>query len=143
MKRRYAAGLGLGVLLLGGAAALTASQARPAVDAAPAPTFSRDVAPILYNNCVSCHRPGESAPMSLLTYAAARPWARATTRRVTDGTMPPWHADAATGTFENERSEEHTSELQSPCNLVCRLLLEKKKKILYNNKHETMSDIRT
>jgi hypothetical protein len=113
MKKIYAAGLGLGVLLIGGAAALTASQARPAplrlaalaqgTAAAQAPTFSRDVAPILYRNCVGCHRPGEAAPMSFLTYAAARPWARAMTRRVTDGTMPPWHADAAAGTFENER----------------------------------------
>jgi hypothetical protein len=107
------------VLLIGGAVALTASQARPALRLAPlaqgtaalaqgtgaalAPTFSKDVAPIVFKNCVSCHRPGESAPMSLLTYAAARPWARAMSRRVTDGTMPPWHADAATGTFENER----------------------------------------
>ena len=103
MKKISAAGLGLGVLLIGGAAALTASQARPTTDAAQAPTFSRDVAPILYKNCVGCHRPGEAAPMSFLTYAAARPWARAMTRRVIDGTMPPWHADAAAGTFENER----------------------------------------
>ena len=49
-----------------------------AVDAqAPAaPTYSRDVAPILYRNCTSCHRPGEIAPMSLLTYQDARPWAQ-------------------------------------------------------------------
>jgi hypothetical protein len=103
MQRIYAAGLGLGVLLIGGAAALAARQARPTTDAAQAPTFSRDVAPILYKNCVSCHRPGEAAPMSFLTYTAARPWARGMIRRVTDGTMPPWHADAAAGTFENER----------------------------------------
>jgi hypothetical protein len=67
------------------------------------PTFSRDVAPIVYRNCVGCHRPGESAPMSLLTYADARPWARAMSRRVVEGSMPPWHADAESGTFENER----------------------------------------
>jgi hypothetical protein len=68
------------------------------------PTFARDVAPILYNNCVTCHRPGEIAPMSLLTYAEARPWAKAIRDEVTDGTMPPWHADAPHGTFSNERS---------------------------------------
>ena len=84
------------------AAALGANQVAPA-GAASAPTFSKDVAPIVYKNCVSCHRPGESAPMSLMTYADARPWARAMTRRVADGSMPPWHADAETGTFENER----------------------------------------
>ena len=85
-----------------GAAALTAGPA-PQITTGAAPTFSKDVAPILYRNCVACHRPGESAPMSLLTYAEARPWARAMTRRVTEGSMPPWHADAPGGTFENER----------------------------------------
>src|ERR1700741_1227059 len=69
----------------------------------PAPTFSKDVAPILYTNCVSCHRAGEIAPMSLITYAEARPWAQAISRRVTDGTMPPWHSGEAPGTFLNER----------------------------------------
>jgi hypothetical protein len=108
------AGFSVGVVLFSGAVALTASQARPAplrlaaraegaAAAQQVPTFSRDVAPILYENCVGCHRPGESAPMSFITYAAARPWARAMTRRVNDGTMPPWHADATPGTFENER----------------------------------------
>jgi hypothetical protein len=68
------------------------------------PTFARDVAPILYKNCVGCHRPGEIAPMSLLSYEEARPWAKAIRDEVTDGTMPPWHADAPHGTFTNERS---------------------------------------
>ena len=68
-----------------------------------APTFSKEVAPILYKNCTTCHRPGELAPMSLLTYADARPWARSITDHVTRGTMPPWHADKAYGRFANER----------------------------------------
>lgn len=67
------------------------------------PTFSRDVAPILYAHCVECHRAGEIAPMSLVTYAETRPWARAIAQRVRDGVMPPWHADAPEGTFRNER----------------------------------------
>ena len=67
------------------------------------PTFSRDVAPILFNDCVSCHRPGEMAPMSLLTYAQARPFARSIRQHVELGTMPPWHAEAPAGTFSNER----------------------------------------
>jgi hypothetical protein len=67
------------------------------------PTFSRDVAPILYKNCVSCHRPGEAAPMSLLTYEQARPYAKAIANAVTNRTMPPWHTDAPAGTFHNER----------------------------------------
>jgi hypothetical protein len=67
------------------------------------PTFSKDVAPILYRNCTSCHRPGEIAPMSLLTYDDARPYARAIRDEVSEGHMPPWHADAPPGTFLNER----------------------------------------
>src|SRR5258708_2594063 len=67
------------------------------------PTYSRDVAPILYRSCTNCHRPGEIGPMSLLTYKDARPWARSIATRVTAGTMPPWHADPSTGEFENDR----------------------------------------
>jgi hypothetical protein len=67
------------------------------------PTFARDVAPILFKNCTGCHRPGEIAPMSLLTYADARPHAKAIRDEVADGHMPPWHADAPRGTFLNER----------------------------------------
>jgi hypothetical protein len=68
-----------------------------------APTFSKDVAPVLYQHCTTCHRPGEIAPMSLLTYEEARPWARAIRDRVVNGTMPPWHADPAHGKFRNDR----------------------------------------
>ena len=68
------------------------------------PTFTKDVAPILYKNCTQCHRPGEIAPMSLLTYEDARPWAKSMRDEVSDGTMPPWHADAPHGTFLNDRS---------------------------------------
>src|SRR5688572_950690 len=67
------------------------------------PTFSKDVAPIIYKNCAGCHRPGEIAPMSLLTYDEARPWAKAIRDEVGDRRMPPWHADAPAGTFHNER----------------------------------------
>ena len=67
------------------------------------PTFNRDVAPIFYKNCTGCHRPGEIAPMSLLTYRAARPYARSIAIQVAKGTMPPWHADPAHGEFSNDR----------------------------------------
>src|SRR5262245_55256722 len=67
------------------------------------PTFSADIAPIFYRNCVACHRPGAMAPMSLLTYEAARPWARAIAEKVANGSMPPWHAQEPAGTFFNER----------------------------------------
>jgi hypothetical protein len=66
-------------------------------------TFSRDVAPIFYSSCVYCHRPGEVAPMSLLTYQSARPWARAIKRVVLDRRMPPWQADPHYSSFSNDR----------------------------------------
>lgn len=68
------------------------------------PTFTKDVAPILHNNCVNCHRAGQSAPMSLITYDEARPWAKAIGKNVAEGTMPPWHADKGIGHFSNDRS---------------------------------------
>ena len=66
-------------------------------------TFSKDVAPILYQNCTTCHRPGTTAPMSLLTYKDARPYAKAMRDHVLDGVMPPWHADPKIGSFANAR----------------------------------------
>jgi mono/diheme cytochrome c family protein len=75
--------------------------ARP--KAADVPTFNRDIAPILYANCTTCHRPGEIAPMSLLSYEDARPWAKAMRDEVGAGVMPPWHADPKVGHFKNER----------------------------------------
>ena len=66
------------------------------------PTFTRDVAPILYKNCVSCHRVGEMAPMSLLEYKSARPWAKAIREAVITRKMPPWFADGRFGHFSND-----------------------------------------
>jgi hypothetical protein len=84
--------------------AVAASADGPKAPARPAvPTFTKDVAPILYKNCTTCHRPGEIAPMSLLTYEDARPYAKDILDEVGEGHMPPWHADAPAGTFENER----------------------------------------
>ncbi len=67
-------------------------------------TFSKDVAPIFYAKCVSCHHPGDIAPMSLLTFSVARPWARAIRLAVLTKKMPPWHADPHYGKFENDPS---------------------------------------
>jgi len=66
-------------------------------------TFSKDVAPIVYANCVYCHRPGEVAPFSLLSYQSARPWARAIKRMVAERRMPPWLADPHYSSFSNDR----------------------------------------
>lgn len=72
--------------------------------AAPStPTFTKDVAPVLYKNCVSCHRPGDVAPMSLLTYEDAKPWAASIREKVSTGAMPPWHATQSHETFLNDR----------------------------------------
>src|SRR5262245_34814325 len=56
-------------------------------------TFNKDVLPILQKNCQSCHRPGEVAPMSLMSYSDARPWAKAIKAAVVSQKMPPWFAD--------------------------------------------------
>jgi hypothetical protein len=66
-------------------------------------TFNKDVAPIFFKNCAECHRPGEIAPMSLLSYKEARPWARSIKENVATGVMPPWHADPRHGQFLNDR----------------------------------------
>jgi mono/diheme cytochrome c family protein len=67
-------------------------------------TFTRDVAPIVQQNCQSCHRPGEGTPFSMLTYEDARPWATAMKRMVVTRAMPPWFEDGHTEKFENNRS---------------------------------------
>jgi hypothetical protein len=71
---------------------------------AAAPTFSKDVAPILFKSCAECHRPGGMAPMSLMTYEDARPWARAVRQKVVAREMPPWGADPTVSTFANDVS---------------------------------------
>src|SRR4051794_4179376 len=75
----------------------------PAV-AANSATFNKDVLPILQKNCQSCHRPGEIAPMSFLTYSETRPWAKAIKQAVVSKKMPPWFADENLSMhFRNER----------------------------------------
>ena len=99
MKRYTLAALSLVVLALAASAHTGAQSPTPSVG----PTYSRDVAPILFKNCTGCHRPGEIGPMSLLTYKDARPWAKSIVTRISAGTMPPWHADPSTGEFQNDR----------------------------------------
>ena len=71
--------------------------------AATNPTFNKDVLPILQKNCQECHRPGEIGPMSLLTYADARPWAKGIKAAVASRKMPPWFADEGVGHFSNDK----------------------------------------
>ena len=71
-----------------------------------APTFATDIAPIFHASCVNCHRPGQIAPMSLITYSDARPWARSIRNKVETRAMPPWHLDRDIGIqgFKNDPS---------------------------------------
>ena len=75
-----------------------------AVPPSPAPTFYKDVLPILQDHCQSCHRPGEIAPMPLVTYEQTQPWGDAIAHSVEMKMMPPWFADSRFGHFANDPS---------------------------------------
>jgi len=87
------------LLLTGLAIAATTYAAKPSKEI----TFNKDVLPVLQKRCQECHRAGEAAPMSLLTYQEARPWAKAIKGAVLTKKMPPWFADPAFGHFSNNR----------------------------------------
>jgi hypothetical protein len=98
MKRAF-------VLLLGVAATLAAVPAAAAAPAGSVPTFTKDVAPIVFEKCASCHRRGEVAPMTLTSYDEVRPWAKVIKNKVVAREMPPWFADPAhTLKMRNDRS---------------------------------------
>ena len=78
-------------LVLGGMAVPAAAE--------DTPTYNENVGKLLLDNCASCHRPNQVAPMSLLTYAESRPWARAIKAKVESREMPPWFADPRFGKF--------------------------------------------
>src|SRR5438105_15686910 len=69
-------------------------------------TFTKDVMPIFQARCQICHHPGTFAPMSLMTYEEARPWARSIKEKVLMREMPPWHLDKNVGVqyFSNDIS---------------------------------------
>jgi len=77
-----------------------------AADLAPSGpvTFNKQVLPILQKNCQGCHRPGQMAPMSFLTFENVRPWAKAMKAAVVTRKMPPWSADPHYGPYLNDRS---------------------------------------
>ncbi|HEU0173551.1 MAG TPA: DUF3471 domain-containing protein [Blastocatellia bacterium] len=92
--------LAIGLIFIAGGAADNTSKKSAAKNV----TFSKDVAPIFFKNCAECHRPGESAPFSILSYKDVRPWAKSIKEKVADRTMPPWHADPHFGEFSNNRT---------------------------------------
>src|SRR5579864_1050658 len=96
-------GIALATLILGTAAMSGSLRATAGEDSKPV-TFNKDVLPILQKNCQTCHRPGQIAPMSFLTYKEARPWAKAIKTAVALRKMPPWFADPQYGHFSNDRS---------------------------------------
>lgn len=85
-------------------AMIFAGLVTPGARAADAPTFHKDIEPILQSRCQGCHRPGEIGPMSFLTYEATRPWAKAIRAAVLTGKMPPWTPDPKYGKFMNDLS---------------------------------------
>jgi hypothetical protein len=97
-------------LVLAGCAVAVAAFAIPSATAklsaapAAAPTFNRDVAPILFEKCATCHRAGANGPMALTSFREVRPWARSIKVRVTKREMPPWSADQRWGHFQNDIS---------------------------------------
>jgi hypothetical protein len=66
-------------------------------------TWSKEISRLVYKRCASCHKPGGSAPMSLLTYEEARPWAKAIKEEVLERRMPPWGAVKGFGEFKHDR----------------------------------------
>ena len=99
-------GLTIGTVLFSAAIAgvvapLAVQAEQQAAPAAPEVTFTRDIVPILQRSCQNCHRPGQVAPMSLLTYEDARPWARSMKQRTglrdKAGVMPPWYIEKNIG----------------------------------------------
>src|SRR5438552_6312224 len=91
-------------LLAVGIAAMTSSMKATAGENSSSATFYKDVLPILQKNCQTCHRPGEIAPMSFMTYKDTRPWAKGIKTAVVSRQMPPWFADPNYGHFANERT---------------------------------------
>src|SRR5204862_3060619 len=103
-------------LLLGLALVGTFAGTAMAADAEPdTVTFTKDIAPILQRSCQNCHRPNGVAPMSLVTYEEARPWARAIKTRTglgpRAGVMPPWYMEKNIG-IQHYKNDPSLSEVE-------------------------------
>ena len=94
-----------GALLAVSGALMAGEPGKTSATAKPV-TFTKDIAPIFQDKCEACHRKDSMAPMSLVTYEEARPWARSIKERVVTHQMPPWHLDKTVGIqqFQNDRS---------------------------------------
>jgi hypothetical protein len=92
----------IGILCVGGSCSLLLEAGNQGPAAPKEITYSQDVAPVLYKNCVMCHRPNDIAPMSLVTYEEVLPFAGLIRQSVDQRKMPPWHADPSVGEFMND-----------------------------------------
>src|SRR5262245_65622574 len=90
-------------LAIAGSILSPASQADTTKTSSKNVTFTKDIAPIFFKNCAECHRVGEAAPFSVMSYKEVRPWAKSIREKVASREMPPWHAEAAYGHFKNDR----------------------------------------
>ncbi len=101
--RELVRGLQVGLVAMG---ALAGTASVSAAQTPTTATFSKDIAPIFQARCQACHQPNSIAPMSLITYKEARPWARSIKDRVMRRQMPPWHIDRSVGVqhFKNDMS---------------------------------------
>src|SRR5580658_2783453 len=93
MIARRSSVISVAVTLIAAGAAFAADTAKPVAQ----PTFSKDIAPIFQKACQNCHRAESIAPMSLLTYKDARPWAKSIKQKVIRREMPPWFIDKNVG----------------------------------------------
>jgi len=92
-------------VFVGTLAVIATTHAAGPAPASTVPTFTKDVAPIIFNNCTSCHRTGEVAPMTFLSYEDVRPWAKVIREKTRSREMPPWGADSAHSLkMRNDRS---------------------------------------
>ena len=82
-----------GVAAIAAVCAFAASCAQKTPSQPPPPTFDKDIAPVVFANCAPCHRPGQVAPFSLLTYADVVKHADNVLRETSKRHMPPWLPD--------------------------------------------------
>jgi len=103
MKRKVLITIALALIAGTVSSALPESRADETKQPARNVTFSKDVAPIFFKNCAECHRAGEAAPFSVMSYRDVRPWAKSIREKVANREMPPWHADPHVQEFKNDR----------------------------------------
>src|SRR4029453_1021624 len=101
MSRAWYTLIALSLLMVAASLGLPAGPINETKPSRPRVTFTKGGSPIFFEKCPTCHRPGEAAPMSILSYGEARPWAKSIREKVVSREMPPWHADHRYGACKN------------------------------------------